>query len=235
MPPVPRARSSSDAPPGTAKVPSLGDSDWFTRDGVARTTSRTSSSSPAPPPLPGSRCVIDCVAGCHALASGRRPAKKKWHDAMFFVKPFRRSEIPTCRPERRGTHNKSDILLVSSTFADPGFPLPRGGEFSTCRVPVPPWRRVFNLPCSRSHVAASFQLAESGHLPAAAMRRRDGKGSVARRFRLVARSGVARTTSRTSSSSPPPSPIPAGPEWSFFMVFQRAYDEDGAIMTWCEA
>ncbi len=34
---------------------------------------------------------------------------------------FRRSEIPTCHPGRHGTHNKSDILLVSSTFADPGF------------------------------------------------------------------------------------------------------------------
>jgi hypothetical protein len=33
---------------------------------------------------------------------------------------FRRSEIPTCHPDRHGTHNKSDILLVSSTFADPG-------------------------------------------------------------------------------------------------------------------
>ena len=40
---------------------------------------------------------------------------------------FRRSEIPTCHPERHGTHNKSDILLVSSTFADPGYP--RGGKF----------------------------------------------------------------------------------------------------------
>jgi hypothetical protein len=48
---------------------------------------------------------------------------------------FRRSEIPTCHPERHGTHNKSDILLVSSTFADP-------------RLPLPPWRRVSNLPCS---------------------------------------------------------------------------------------
>jgi len=28
----------------------------------------------------------DCVAGCHARTSGRRPAKKKSHDAMFFVK-----------------------------------------------------------------------------------------------------------------------------------------------------
>jgi hypothetical protein len=36
---------------------------------------------------------------------------------------FRRSEIPTCHPGWNGTHNKSDILLVSSTFADPGFPL----------------------------------------------------------------------------------------------------------------
>jgi len=35
---------------------------------------------------------------------------------------FRRSEIPTCHPDRHGTHNKSDILLVSSTFTDPGFP-----------------------------------------------------------------------------------------------------------------
>jgi len=35
---------------------------------------------------------------------------------------FRRSEIPTCHPERHGTHNKSDILLVSSTFADPRLP-----------------------------------------------------------------------------------------------------------------
>ena len=33
---------------------------------------------------------------------------------------FRRSEIPTCHPGRSGTHNKSDILLVSSTFTDPG-------------------------------------------------------------------------------------------------------------------
>jgi hypothetical protein len=33
---------------------------------------------------------------------------------------FRRSELPTCHPERCGTHNKSDILLVSSSFADPG-------------------------------------------------------------------------------------------------------------------
>jgi len=39
---------------------------------------------------------------------------------MFFVKTPRRSEIPTCHPGRNGTHNKSDILLVSSTFADPG-------------------------------------------------------------------------------------------------------------------
>jgi hypothetical protein len=62
-----------------------------------------------------------CRAGCLALSRGRRPAKKKWHDAMFFVKPFRRSEIPTCHPGRHGTHNKSDILLVSSTFADPGW------------------------------------------------------------------------------------------------------------------
>jgi hypothetical protein len=42
-----------------------------------------------------------------------------------------------------------------------------------------------------------------------ATRRRDGKASVARSFRLVTRDGVARTTSRTSSSSPPASPIPA--------------------------
>ena len=55
--------------------------------------------------------------------SRRRPAKKKSHDAMFFVKPFRRSEIPTCHPGRNGTHNKSDILLVSSTFADPRLPV----------------------------------------------------------------------------------------------------------------
>jgi len=33
---------------------------------------------------------------------------------------FRRSELPTCHPGRCGTHNKSDILLVSSSFADPG-------------------------------------------------------------------------------------------------------------------
>ncbi len=88
---------------------------------------------------------------------------------------FRRSEIPTCHPERHGTHNKSDILLVSSTFADP-------------RLPVPPWRRVSNLPCSpfprggefltcrapRSPVAASFQLAEfrnsTRHAPVARTR-----------------------------------------------------------------
>jgi hypothetical protein len=42
---------------------------------------------------------------------------------------FRRSEIPTCHPDRHGTHNKSDILLFSSTFADPGYgeglPMPR--------------------------------------------------------------------------------------------------------------
>jgi hypothetical protein len=41
--------------------------------------------------------------------------------------------------------------------------------------------------------------------------RRDGKASVARRFRLATRYGMARTTSRTSSSSPPASPIPAPP------------------------
>jgi hypothetical protein len=33
-------------------------------------------------------------------------------------------------------HNKSDILLVSSTFADPGSP--RGGEFLTCPFLFPP-------------------------------------------------------------------------------------------------
>ena len=37
----------------------------------------------------------------------------------------------------------------------------RGGEFLTCRVPCPPWRRVFNLPCPLPPVAASFQLAVS--------------------------------------------------------------------------
>jgi hypothetical protein len=39
----------------------------------------------------------------------------------------------------------------------------------------------------------------------------DGKGSVARRFRLATRDGVVRTTSRTSSSPPPPSPILGSP------------------------
>jgi hypothetical protein len=41
---------------------------------------------------------------------------------MFFVKLFRRSEIPTCHLGRHGAHNKSDILLVSSTFTDPRLP-----------------------------------------------------------------------------------------------------------------
>jgi hypothetical protein len=67
---------------------------------------------------PGSSKTASQDAKCST--SRRRPAKKKSHDAMFFVKPFRRSEIPTCHPGRNGTHNKSDILLVSSTFADPG-------------------------------------------------------------------------------------------------------------------
>jgi hypothetical protein len=138
-----------------------------TRSGVARTTSRKSSSSPPPSPIPAS--------------------------------PF---------PWRRVFNLPGSRSPVAASFQLAGFPFPRGGEFSTCRM------RAFT---------------------ALAMRRRYGKGSVARRFRLATRSGVARTTSRTSSSSPPPSPIPAGPEWSFFMVFQRAYDEDGAIMTWCEA
>jgi hypothetical protein len=69
---------------------------------------------------PGSPGTASQDAKCST--SRRRPAKKKSHDAMFFVKRFRRSEIPTCHPGRNGAHNKSDILLVSSTFADPGSP-----------------------------------------------------------------------------------------------------------------
>jgi hypothetical protein len=69
---------------------------------------------------PGSPKTASQDAKCST--SRRRPAKKKSHDAMFFVKRFRRSEIPTCHPGRNGAHNKSDILLVSSTFADPRLP-----------------------------------------------------------------------------------------------------------------
>jgi hypothetical protein len=161
---------------------------------------------------------------------------------------FRRSEIPTCHPGRNGAHNKSDILLVSSSFADPGFPSPVAASFQlaecghlllrrcaagTAKVPslgdsdLPPrsaWHaqqvghppRLLHLCRSRLPFprGGEFSTCRMRAFTAAAMRRRDGKASVARRFRLATRDGMVRTTSRTSSSSPPPSPIPASlPPW----------------------
>jgi len=95
-------------------------------------------------------------------------------------------------------------------------PAPRGGKFSACRAP--PWRRVFNLPCPAPRGGEFLNLpcprVGAALTPSRIQPlRRDGKASVARRFRLATRSSVARTTSRTSSSSPPASPIPAPPWW----------------------
>jgi hypothetical protein len=85
---------------------------------------------------------------------------------------FRRSEIPTCHPERHGTHNKSDILLVSSTFADP-------------RLPPSPVAASFQLAVSPSHVAASFQLAVSPSHVAASFQLAVFPSHVAASFQLA--------------------------------------------------
>jgi hypothetical protein len=145
-----------------------------TLDGMVRTTSRTSSSSPPASPIPASfiqaRSASRANVGCCRIATHRRDGKAS------VARSFR---LVTLDGMVRTTSR-------TSSSSPPASPIPapfiRGGEFSTCRMRA---------------------------LTAAATRRRDGKASVARSFRLVTRDGVARTTSRTSSSSPPASPIPA--------------------------
>jgi hypothetical protein len=74
---------------------------------------------------------------------------------------FRRSEIPTCHPKRHGTHNKSDILLVSSSFADPSSSCPRGGKFPKrvreSRLPLVRARLSRTAPCCKL-AKAPFRL-----------------------------------------------------------------------------
>jgi uncharacterized Zn-binding protein involved in type VI secretion len=80
---------------------------------------------------------------------------------------FRRSEIPTCYPERHGTHNKSDILLVSSTFADPGSPVAASFQLvRELRLPVicaglcaPPGRQRFR----RSEIPTCYPERHGTH------------------------------------------------------------------------
>jgi hypothetical protein len=102
---------------GTAKLPSLGASDLSpARHGthnksdillVSSSFADPGSLDPSPPSSkPAAQAREILVASCGDAAPGRQS--------------FRRSELPTCHPARHGTHNKSDILLVSSSFTDPG-------------------------------------------------------------------------------------------------------------------
>jgi hypothetical protein len=175
---------------------------------MVRTTSRTSSSSPPPSPIPASL----------------HPSPPSI-PARFHPSPQRKQGNTPGHPARRHAAGTAKLPSLGDSDLPPwtewcaqqvGHP-PRLLHLRRSRLPsiqaprsIPPVHPGF--PSSKPPVhpfKPAAQAREYARPPRTTPRRRDGKGSVARRFRLATRDGVVRTTSRTSSSSPPPSPIPA--------------------------
>jgi hypothetical protein len=154
-----------------------------TRGGMARTTSRTSSSSP-----PASPILAPFIPTRYHPSPQRKQGKCWWHRVPRRRRDGKASVARRFRLATLGGMARTTSRTSSSS--PPASPIP--APFIPTRYHPSPQRK--QAKCWWHRVPR---------------RRRDGKASVARRFRLATRGGMARTTSRTSSSSPPASPIPA--------------------------
>jgi hypothetical protein len=141
-------------------------------------------------------------------------AAPPWRQVSQLVRELRRPLIsarlvPPAVAAKLPSLGDSDLLPLAAWHAQQVGHPPRLLQLRRSRLPfasssprgwLAPWRQVFQRV---RELRLPLILAPLGTC------RRAGKASVARRFRLATPGGMARTTSRTSSSSPPASPLPA--------------------------